>query len=116
MNDNKNLMEVKEGFFSKIFNKIKNLFKKEEIAEKMQIQEEANTNNYQSETMNKKRDFLNNIKIEEDPEIVYLKIKLENGEVKAIDLTDEQIDKLQKIYDKEIEEKKNKIAKLKNIA
>ena len=48
--------------------------------------------------------------------MVCLKIKLENGEVKAIDLTDEQIDELQKIYDKEIEEKKNKIKKLKGVA
>lgn len=38
-----------------------------------------------------------------------LKIKLDNGEIKAIDLTDEQIDKLQEIYDKEIEKKENEI-------
>ena len=80
------------------------------------IEEESNTNNYNSETINKKKDFLNSIKIEENSEILYLKIKLENGEVKAIDLTDEQIDKLQEIYDKEIIEKQNKINKLKAVS
>lgn len=116
MNNNKSLMVVKESFFKKIFNKIKSLFKKDEIIEETQIQEVVNANNYQSEKMNRKRDFLGNIRVEGDSEMIYLKIKLENGEVKAIDLTDEQIDKLQKIYDQEIEEKKNKIIKLKNIA
>lgn len=115
MDNNKSFMVVKESFFKKIFDKIKNLFKKEEIIEETQIQKEVNVNNYQSQTMNRKRDFLDSIRVEGDSEMVYLKIKLENGEVKAIDLTDEQIDELQKIYDQEIEEKKNKIIKLKNI-
>lgn len=70
----------------------------------------------ESLTMNRKRDFLDSIRVEGDSEMVYLKIKLENGEIKAIDLTDEQIDELQEIYDKEIEEKKNKIKKLKSVA
>ena len=116
MDNNKSLMVLKESFFKKIFNKIKNLLKKEEIIEETQIPEEVMVNNYQSETMNRKRDFLDSIRVEGDSEMVYLKIKLENGEIKAIDLTDEQIDELQKIYDKEIEEKKSKIIKLKNIA
>ena len=116
MDNNKSLIVVKESFFKKILNKLKSLFKKEEVVEEIKTQEEIDTNNYKSETMSKKKEFLNSIKIEENSEIVYLKIKLENGEVKAIDLTDEQIDELQKIYDKEIEEKKNKIIKLKNIA
>ena len=116
MNYSKNLMVVKESFFKKMLNKIKSLFKKEEFVEETQIQEKVNVTNYQSETMNRNRDFLDSIRVVGNSEMVYLKIKLENGEVKAIDLTDEQIDELQKIYDKEIEEKKNKILKLKNIA
>ena len=115
MNDSKNLMVVKESFFKKMLNKIKSLFKKEEFVEETQIQEKVNVTNYQSETMNRNRDFLDSIRVVGNSEMVYLKIKLENGEVKAIDLTDEQIDELQKIYDKEIEEKKNKILKLKNV-
>ncbi len=110
MYNNKSLTVVKENFFKRFLNKMKSLFKKEEI------KEEADTDNYKSETMSRKRDFFDSIRVKENSEIIYLKIKLENGEVKAIDLTDEQIDELQKIYDKEIEEKKNKIIKLKNIA
>ena len=113
MDNNKSLMIVKESFFKKFLNKIKGLFKKEEIIEEIKIQEEMDTNNYKSETTSRKREFLDSIRVEENSEMIYLKIKLENGEVKAIDLTDEQIDELQKIYDKEIEEKKNKINKLK---
>lgn len=116
MDNNKSLMIVNVGFFKKILNKIKNLFKKEEIVEKIQMQEEVNENKYQSKTINRKKDFFDSIRVEENSEIIYLKIKLDNAEIKAIDLTDEQIDELQKIYDKEIEEKKNKIIKLKNIA
>ena len=115
MDSNKNLMVVKQSLFKKILNKIKSLLKKEEIAQEIKTQEEVDTNNYKSETMSRKKDFLNSIKVEENSEMLYLKIKLENGEVNAIDLTDEQIDELQKIYDKEIQEKRNKIIKLKNI-
>ena len=109
MDNNKSLMIVNVGFFKRILNKIKNLFKKKEIVEKIQMQEEVNENNYQSKTINRKKDFFDSIRVEENSEIIYLKIKLDNAEIKAIDLTDEQIDELQKIYDKEIEEKKNKI-------
>ena len=113
MESNKSLMVVKESLFKKFLNKIKSLFKKEKVVQEIQIQEEVDTNSYKSETMSKKRDFFDSIKVEEISEIIYLKIKLENGEVKAIDLTDEQIDKLQAIYDKEIVEKQNKIKLLK---
>ncbi len=63
--------------------------------------------------MNEKQKFLNSIKVQGDSEIIYLKMKLENNEIKATDLTDEQIAKLQKIYDREILEKQNKINRLK---
>lgn len=116
MGNEKSLMVVKKSFFKKFLNKIKSLFRKEEIIGDIKFQEEVDTNNYKSETMSRKREFFDSIKVEENSEIFYLKIKLENGEVKAIDLTDEQIDELQKIYDKEIQEKKNKIKKLKKVA
>ena len=116
MGNEKSLIVVKKSFLKKFLNKIKSLFRKEEIIGDIKFQEEADTNNYKSETMSRKREFFDSIKVEENSEIFYLKIKLENGEVKAIDLTDEQIDELQKIYDKEIQEKKNKIKKLKKVA
>lgn len=114
--NNKELMVIKESFFKKILNRIKRFFKKDDIVEEIKIQEEININNYNLETISKKKDFLNSIKIEENSEILYLKIKLENGEIKAIDLTDEQIDELQEIYDKEIIEKQNKINRLKAVS
>ena len=104
MNDNKNLMVVKESFFKKMLNKIKSLFKKEEFVEETQIQEKVNVTNYQSETMNRNRDFRDSISAVGNSEMVYLKIKFDIYLSKQI------------IYDKEIEEKKNKILKLKNIA
>lgn len=113
MDNNKCLITTKENFFKKILRNLKNLFKKEKNVEDTK---KVYANNYEFDIMNRKREFLDNVKIEENSEIVYLKIKLENGEIRAIDLTDEQIDELQKIYDKEIEEKKNKINRLKNVA
>ncbi len=114
MNNNKSSMLLKESVLKKFLNKMKSLFKKEEIVEEIKIREEINKNNDKSETTSRKREFFDSIRVEENSEMFYLKIKLENDEVKAIDLTDEQIDELQKIYDKEIEEKKNKIIKIKN--
>lgn len=49
------------------------------------------------ESTNQKQNFLNTIKSHTNDEIIILKIKLDNGEFKAIDLTDEQIDLLQPI-------------------
>ncbi len=112
MKNNKSLMVKNESLFKKFLNK---LFKKEKFCEDVEKQE-FKKNSDMNETTRGNKEFLNSIKIEENSEIIYLKIKLQNGEVKAIDLTDEQIDQLQKIYDKEIEEKKNKVIKLKNIA
>jgi len=117
MDKNKNLMVKKEGFFTKIINKIKNLFGKE-------IAEDYNINNriketkeeFNGEIENKKDEFLNNIKVESNSEIVSLKVKLESGEIRSIDLTLEQMDELKKIYDKEILEKKEKIKKLQSVA
>lgn len=116
MDNNKSLIPSKKNFFKKFLNKIKSFFENKKLVKNVEMQEKVEANEYKVERVDRKRDFLDSIKVEENSEIYYLKIKLESGEVKAIDLTDEQIDELQKIYDKEIEEKKNKINKLKNIA
>ena len=108
MND-KNLSTIKKGFVSKLFNLFMSLFKKDIISEKKYIEEKINKN--EIEDTNEKNDFYSNIKVENNSKIIYLKIKLENGEIKAIDLTDEQIEKKQKIYNKEIEEKRRKLYK-----
>lgn len=115
MNEDKKLVKVSESFFKKFLEKIRNFFTKNNKDEvKTTNFDKLNLdNNHEKEEKNKKNEFLNNIKVQEDMGIISLKIKLENNEIKAIDLTDEQIDKLQKIYDKEILEKQNKINRLK---
>ena len=115
MDEDKKLVKANESIFKKVLDKIRNFFtknNKDEI-QTTNIDKLNLSNNYDKEEENKKNEFLNNIKIQEDMGIISLKIKLENNEIKAIDLTDEQIDKLQKIYDKEILEKQNKINRMK---
>lgn len=100
MKDNTALIVKKENIFQKIINKIRNrLYKNKEIYNEKQII-------IPKSIEESKKEFINNIKVTIDTEINMLKIKLDNGEIKAIDLTDEQIDKLQRIYDEEIEKKK----------
>ena len=111
MIENKKQMIVKESFFTKIFNKIKRFFMKTD--KKRYTTEEIISDDKVKDNEKTKSDFLNSIKVQEDSGLIYLKMKLENNEIRAIDLTDEQIDKLQKIYDKEILEKQNKLNKLK---
>lgn len=115
MDEDKKLVKANESIFKKVLDKIRNFFtknNKDEI-QTTNIDKLNLSNNYDKEEENKKNEFLNNIKVQEDMGIISLKIKLENNEIKAIDLTDEQIDKLQKIYDKEILEKQNKINRMK---
>ena len=111
MIENKKQMIVKESFFTEIFNKIKRFFMKTD--KERYTTEEIISDDKVKDNEKTKSDFLNSIKVQEDSGLIYLKMKLENKEIRAIDLTDEQIDKLQKIYDKEILEKQNKLNKLK---
>lgn len=116
MNEKRDLIITKENFFIRIFKKIKSFFAKNKSSKENNIEEIPTNYNYQSKVNKQKEKFLNNIKIQDDSGIIYLKVKLENNEIRAIDLTDEQIDELQKIYDREIIEKQNKINQLKGIA
>lgn len=113
MEDKKDMIIFKESLFKRVLNKIKGIFgiKKEagNIPEKV-----VPINKFKESSEKQKNDFINSIKVEEDSGIIYLKLKLENREIRAIDLTDEQIDELQEIYDKEIREKKEKIRRLKS--
>ena len=109
MKNNLSLIVRKENIFQKIINKFKNIFyKKEEETTKGEI--------IIPKTIEEsKQDFIKNLKVTIDTEINTLKIKLDNGEIKAIDLTDEQIDKLQSIYDREIENKKKILKNYKKV-
>lgn len=102
----------KESFFKKVLNKIK-MFFKFETEDSFEIDNEIALKKDEKLMENTTKNFLDNLKVQVDTQIYALKFKLENGEIRAIDLTDEQIDKLQKIYDEEIHVKKNRLATLK---
>lgn len=98
MDKGKDLFVVKESFLSKLVKKIKNFFRKEKLEKEIDISKQRKKEI--------KEQFKNSIKTQSYNEILALKIKLEKGEIRAIDLTNEQIDELQSIYDKEIQEKR----------
>lgn len=115
MKENNSLIIKKESWIKNIINKIKKVFLKSE--KKSTFTEETRSIITDEESKyDRKESFLESIKVEIDTSIYALKIKLDNGEIKAINLTDEQIDQLQKLYDKEIKEKKQKIKLLKQSA
>lgn len=105
MKESISLIVRKQGILEKIINKFKSFFHKE-TKEEVQIRDE-------SKDMERKEEFMKSIKISIDTEISLLKLKLESGEIKAIELTNEQIEQLQKIYDEEILHKRRKLERLK---
>ena len=105
MKESNSLIVMKQGLLEKIINKFRSLFHKK-IIEEVPIREK-------SKDMERKEKFMRSIKISIDTEISLLKLKLESGEIRAIELTDVQIEKLQKIYDEEILQKRKKLEKLK---
>ena len=99
----KNLIEKKEkiNLFGKIKNFFKNLFSKKQAEI---VHEEA----VEQEIVN---EFKESIKMTEDEEIKLLDIqnRYRRGEIADNDLTEEQIDALCDLYDKQIEELKESI-------
>ena len=99
----KNLIEKKEkiGIFGKIKNFFKNLFskKQEEVVEEEVVSKDVND------------DFRETIKMTEDEEtkLLDLQSRYRRGEIGENDLTEEQIDALCDLYDKQIEELKKSI-------
>lgn len=92
----KKLIEKKEGFFGKIKNFFKNLFSKKakDIKQEEVISKETVTN-----------EFKESIKTEESEESKLLDIqkRYRRGEIAENDLTEEQIDALCDLYDRQIE-------------
>ena len=99
----KNLIEKKEkvSIFGKIKNFFKSLFskKQEEVVEEEPVSQEVND------------DFRETIKMTEDEEtkLLDLQNRYRRGEIGENDLTEEQIDALCDLYDKQIEELKKSI-------
>lgn len=119
MNENtheKSLIAVNEN---SIFYKIKNFFRK--LFHKNKYDENSttikNNINVSIEKDNKKSEFIGSIKNIEDEETKLLKLQMQyrNGEVKENELTEEQINSLIALYDKQIAnlKKSNSIRKQK---
>jgi len=93
----KNLIEKKESLFSKVKNFFKSLFNKKD-------KNNINVNSINENSNN----FKENIKIAEDEESEEMKIlelqkRYRKGEIAEGDLTDEQIESLSELYNKQIE-------------
>lgn len=112
----KSLVQVNEnGMFYKIKRFFKNLFNKnKDTTDNYAIIEETNSS---SENENKKSSFMEFIKNIEDEETLILKLQKQyrSGEIKEEELTEEQVDSLCALYDKQIANlrKSNEIRKQK---
>lgn len=112
---NNKLILYKENIFTKISNFFKNLFfrKRQQLLEKT---------NYTPNEAPSKYAFLSNIKVEENSEekrLKALKLQYDNGQIDEEDITEEDMDKLIAMYEKETEElnldterRKNHIAQM----
>ncbi len=100
----KNLVEKNEGLFSKIKNFFKNLFGKKSNVENTVVEDVSN----EKEGNNS---FKESIKMTETEEtrLLDLQTRYRRGEIGESDLTEEQIDALCQLYDKQIEEIKKSI-------
>lgn len=101
----KNLIQKEEkGIFNKIKKFFKNLFDRNKNADNT-----VKENNIEKEEHSNFKEY---IKMTEDEETQLLELqrKYRAGEIAENDLTDEQIDALSKLYDKQIEDLKKSIA------
>lgn len=96
----------KQGMFSRFYQFLKNLIKKDNSKEENQNEEVILK-------VNQREDFLNTIRLADDSETKELMKKLENGEIEVQELTDEELDTMIEKYKKDIENKENKVAELK---
>ena len=109
---NNELIIYKKSIFRKISDFFKKIFSKKEVLQK----EEIIVNNEKNDS------FIKNIQIKENKEelrLLQLKQQYENGEIYEEDMSDEDVDKLCKLYEKETDElnadterRKNHIAQM----
>lgn len=111
---NNNLIEYKENIFIRIINFFKRIISKKHIVE--------SNDEEQINSKPNKDSFIENIIIKENEEEKILKVlqmQYDKGEIDEEDISDEDIDKLIEMYDKQTEElnadterRKNHIAKM----
>lgn len=105
--EEKEIVKVNENsIFYKIKMFFKNIFKKKE--ENSTVKEEAKTikPNASEESNNQQSEFMISVKTIEDDETRLLKLQKQyrNGEIKEEDMTEEQVQKLCDLYDRQISE------------
>lgn len=108
---NNKLIKYNDSVFSKIFHFFKKLFSRKNISTGKNINEKTITDN------KNKVDFLENVKFkesEEEKSLKQLKLQYDNGEIDEDDLTEEEIEKLVTLYEKETEELNADTARRKN--
>ena len=96
---NNNLIEYKENLFTRIFNFFKKLFSRKNVSDNRSIKE-ANIN------IKNKNNFFEDIRFKENKEEIELKrlqLLYDNGEIDEDDLSEEEIEKLVSLYEKETE-------------
>ena len=94
---NNELIIYKKSIFRKISDFFKKIFSKKEVVQN----EDIIVNN------NKNDSFIKNIRIKENKEelrLLQLKQQYENGEIDEEDMSDEDVDKLCQLYEKETDE------------
>lgn len=99
----KDLIEKKEGFFHKLKSFFKKFFSKKE------------KNNIEETVQNENSNFKDTIKVEEteqtdEMKILELQKRYRRGEIAEGDLTEEQVEALSDLYDRQIEDLKKLIA------
>ena len=98
---NNKLIKYKENIFTKISNFFKKLFFRQP---KTNLE---NINEITISTNQNKKNFIENIQIKENEEekrLKTLQLKYDNGEIDEDDISDEDIDKLIEMYEKETKE------------
>ena len=100
---NNNLVPYKENIFIKISNFFKRLFSRKKKVSKEEITEQSV---YINNTNNQKENFIEQVVIPENQEekrLRLLKLKFDKGEIDEEDISDEDIEKIVEMYEKETE-------------
>ena len=107
---NNKLIQYKENIFTKISKFFKKLFFREKNTNSKYEEDKNSYANYPKEN------FIENIQIKEDEEekrLKNLQLQYDNGEIDEEDISEEDIDKLCEMYEKETEELNNETQKIK---
>ena len=112
--ENNKLVVHKESIFTKIVNIFKKFFKKNEVNNNT-----VETINYNTERKEKSLDYLKITEDEETGRLKRLKNMYDSGEIEEEEISDEDIEKIVKLYEEETklikedtERRKNHIAKM----